>query len=186
MFGQAGSGIWEVSANGGELRLLVEAKNGAMYHGPQKLPDGNALLVTFKQDYPWNESTIVVNRLDTGERKTLIQGGSDARYLPTGHLVYVVESTLFAVLFDLGKLEVTGGPIPVIEGVMRSAATTGTAQFSFSKDGTLAFAPGIGRSDQHLLWIERSGQASQLTDKTGIFSTPRLSPDGETSCSHSR
>ena len=179
VFGQGSAGIWEVSANGGEPRVLVEGRNGALYRGPQKLPDENALLITVREGgASWDESTIVVDRLDTGERNTLIPGGSDARYLPTGHLVYAVGSTLFAVLFDLGKLAVTGGPVPVVEGVMR-ATTSGAAQFSFSEDGALAFASGIGRSEQHLLWIERSGQASRLTDKTGAFSTPRLSPDGE-------
>ena len=180
VFGQGIAGIWEVSANGGEPRVLVEGGNGVRYHGPQKLPDGNALLITVNEGgASWDASTIAVDRLDTGERKILIRGGTDARYLPTGHLVYAVGSTLFAVPFDLGKLEVTGGSIPVVEGVMRSTANTGPAQFSFSKDGTLAFASGTGRPDQHLLWIERSGQASRLTDKTGNFSTPRLSPDGK-------
>ena len=180
MFGQGIAGIWEVSANGGEPRVLVEGGNGVRYRGPQKLPDGNALLITVNEGgASWDASTIAVDRLDTGERKILIRGGTDARYLPTGHLVYAVGSTLFAVPFDLGKLEVTGGSIPVVEGVMRSTANTGPAQFSFSKDGTLAFASGTGRPDQHLLWIERSGQASRLADKTGNFSTPRLSPDGK-------
>ena len=180
VFGQGSSGIWEVSANGGEARVLVEGGNGVRYQGPQKPPEGNALLITVREGGTnWDASTIVVDRLDTGERKTLIRGGSDARYLPTGHLVYAVESTLFAVPFDLGKLEVTGGPIPVVEGVMRATGGTGTAQFSFSDDGTLAFASGIGSLEQHLFWIERGGQASRLADKTGIFSTPRLSPDGK-------
>ena len=180
VFGQGSSGIWEVSANGGEPRVLVEGGNGVRYHGPQKLPNGNGLLITFnKGATSWDASTIAVDRLDTGERKILIRGGTDARYLPTGHLVYAVGSTLFAAPFDLGKLEVTGGSIPVVEGVMRSTANTGPAQFSFSKDGTLAFASGTGRPDLHLLWMERSGRASRLTDKTGFFSTPRLSPDGK-------
>ena len=179
VFGQASGGIWEVPADGGEPRVLVEGGNGALYRSPQKLPNGNALLLTFNEGLTnWDESTIVVDRLNTGERKTLIRGGSDAHYLPTGHLVYAVESTLFAVPFDLDKLEVTGGSVPVVEGVMRRT-TTGIAQFSFSKDGTLAFTSEIGRSDRPLLWMERSGQASRLTDKTGIFSQPRLSPDAK-------
>ena len=57
--------------------------------------------------------------LETGVRKTLIEGGSDARYVPTGHIVYASGGTLFAVPFDLAKLEVTGGAVPVVEGVRR-------------------------------------------------------------------
>lgn len=61
--------------------------------------------------------------LDSGERKTLIEGGSDARYVPTGHIVYALSGTLLAVPFDVRRLQVTGGPTPVVEGVRRSATT---------------------------------------------------------------
>ena len=181
VFGQWGSGIWEVSANGGEPRVLVEGGKGLTYLGPQKLPDGKTLLITVSEEIErWDESTIVVDRLDTGERKTLLRGGSDARYVPSGHLVYAVESTLLAVPFDVGKLEITGGPVPVVEGVLRgSTSGPGVAQFSFSQDGTLALVSGIALMDRSIVWIERDGRTSQLTDKTGGFSTPRLSPDGK-------
>ena len=134
----------------------------------------------------WDASTIVVDRLDTGERKILIRGGTDARYLPTGHLVYAVGSTLFAVPFDLGKLEVTGGSIPVVEGVMRSTANTGPAQFSFSKDGTLAFASGTGRPDQHLLWIERRRPSESARRQDGELFDAAPVTRRQTSCRHSR
>ena len=181
VFGQGSAGIWEVSANGGEPRVLVKGGGNWRYHGPQKLPNGKALLFTFKEGIAsWDEATIAVEQLDTGERKTLIRGGSDARYLPTGHLIYVVESTVFAVPFDLGRLEVTGGPVPVVEGAMRSSGgATGAAQFSVSEDGTLAFASGIEHLDRSLLWVERDGRTSRLTDRTGGFSSPRVSPNGK-------
>ena len=49
-------------------------------------------------------------KLETGERKVLIQGGSDARYVPTGHIVYVRAGALMAAPFDLDRQEVTGSP----------------------------------------------------------------------------
>ena len=54
----------------------------------------------------------------SGQRKTLQRGGFYARYLPSGHLVYMHEDTLFAVPFDLKRLEVTGHPAPILEGVV--------------------------------------------------------------------
>ena len=51
--------------------------------------------------------------LRTGERTLLVEGGSDARYIPTGHLVYALGSVLFAVPFDVDRLEVSGGPVPL-------------------------------------------------------------------------
>ena len=38
--------------------------------------------------------------IDTGERKIVLKGGADARYLSTGHFVYVRQGTLFAVEFN--------------------------------------------------------------------------------------
>jgi Tol biopolymer transport system component len=143
------------------------------------------LLVTVNTSLrDWDDAAIVAERLDTGERRTLVQGGRDARYIPTGHLVYAVSSTLYAVAFDPAKLEVSGGPVPVVEGVMRSIGSvgvgrSGVAQFSVSEDGTLAFAPGEARSEQSLFWVDRSGQASRITDRTGYFATPRVSPEGK-------
>ena len=49
---------------------------------------------------------------EASERKVLRRGGSYGRYVPSGHVVYVNQATLFAVPFDLGKLEVTGSPAP--------------------------------------------------------------------------
>ena len=183
LFGQGTGGIWEVSANGGEPRVLVEGGEGRA-HGPQKLPDGKSLLFTFTESkFDWDEANIVVASLDTGERKTLIRVGRDARYLPTGHLVYAVESTLFAVPFDAGKLELMADPAPVLEGVLRSVGGSnggGASQFSFSQDGSLAFvSEGVAAVERSLIWVERDGQWSAITERKGTFSHPRLSPDGK-------
>ena len=77
--------------------------------------------------------------LTSGERKTLLEGGSDARYLPTGHIVYAVGGSLFAVAFDLQHMEVRGPKVPMIEGVRRAhwSLLAGGAQFSVSSNGTL-------------------------------------------------
>ena len=62
---------------------------------------------------PWNEAAIVVQELATGQRMVLVDGGTDARVLPTGHLVYARASTLFAVPFDAVRQAVTGNPVPI-------------------------------------------------------------------------
>ena len=36
---------------------------------------------------------------------------------PSGHLVYIRNGTLLAVPFDLKRLETSGPPVPVLEGV---------------------------------------------------------------------
>ena len=89
---------------------------------PEFLPGGKAVLFTISP--PAGDianAQIAVLDLQAGTSKVLIRGGSDAHYVPTGHLVYGAAGTLRAVAFDLGRLEVAGTPALVLEGV----ATTG-------------------------------------------------------------
>ena len=134
VFGRGPGGILRVSGQGGTPEVLVkmDASEEESGHGPQILPDGKTLLFTLAVGENWDEAQILVQSLDTGERKVLIEGGSDARYVPTGHLVYALGETVFSVTFDLERLEVTSGPVPIVEGVRR-ASYTGAAHFSFSE-----------------------------------------------------
>lgn len=70
----------------------------------------------------------------------MIDGGADARYLPTGHLVYAVSGVLFAVRFDPERLVTEGGATPVVEGVRRGPSTS-VAQFGVSPAGSLVYVP---------------------------------------------
>src|SRR6185295_14515204 len=128
----------------------------------------------------WDKARIVVQSLKSGERKTLIEGGSDARYSPTGHLVYAVSGRVFAIAFDLQRLEVKGDAIPIIEGVSRATAnTTGTASFSFSSTGSLIYIPGpVASSSAQLALTDRSGGVEPLNLAPGPYMLPRMSPDG--------
>jgi serine/threonine-protein kinase len=198
VFGQGSKGILRVSANGGQPAVLASVKNGEVAHGPQVLPGGDWVLFNFATAATtegWDKARIVVQSLKTSERKTLIAGGSDARYVPTGlsspkraereggHLVYAVGGVMFAVPFDLRSLAVTGGPVPVVEGVKRSAVSTyGTAQLSVSSTGSLVFVPGpvsasTGQSD--LALIDRNGTTQPLKLPPAPYEYPRLSPDGK-------
>src|SRR6185295_13694858 len=91
----------------------------------------------------WDKALTVVQTIGSNERKTVMRSGSAAQYVPTGHLVYARGTTLLAVPFDIRRLEVRGGPIPVLEQVARvtSAATmSGVAHAVISPSGTLAYA----------------------------------------------
>ena len=87
-----------------------------------------------------DNAQIAVLDLNTRTQKVLIRGGSHARYVPTGHLVYGVAGTLRAVAFDLNRLEVVGTPVPVLAQVMMTPA--GGVNMSLSGDGTLVYVPG--------------------------------------------
>ena len=133
VFIQPGAGIMRVSPDGGtpEMLVRVTARDG-LAAGPQLLPDGDTLLFTLAPaDNPlsnfWDKGQILSQSLATGHRKTLIDAGSDGRYFPTGHLVYMVEGTMMTVSFDLRRMQVTSGAVPVVEGIRRSAASVGRA-----------------------------------------------------------
>ena len=51
----------------------------------------------------------------------MVRGGYFGRYLPSGHLTFVHQGTLFAVPFDLSSLQLRGMPIPVLEDVAGAA-----------------------------------------------------------------
>ena len=179
VFGQS-EGILRVSANGGAPELLVETEPPEQVHGPQILPEGESVLFTLattSDGTRWDEAQIVVQSLDTGERRTLIEGGSDARYVPTGHLVYALEDVLFAAPFDVGSLEVTGGQVPVVEGVRRSPIT-GLARYAFSEWGSLIYVAGFVSTDRILALVDRSGVVEPLNVRPAPYLSPRLSPDG--------
>lgn len=110
-----------------------------------------------------------VKVLATGERKVIVNGGTDARYVPTGHLVYVREGTLLAVPFNLDQLEVTGGSVPVAEGVAQASGQTGAAHFSFSSEGSLVYVPGgpAGLGQNNLIWVDRNGMEEPLDAPPG-------------------
>jgi eukaryotic-like serine/threonine-protein kinase len=184
VFGQGPKGIMRVSPGGGKPDLLVSVNPGEFAHGPQILSDGQAVLFTLSSrdmTNRWDNAHIVVQSLKSGERKTLIDGGSDGRYLPTGHLVYAIGGTLFAVPLDVRRLEVTGLPTPVVEGVRRADNATGTAHFSSSNSGSLIFAPGparVSRSLRVFVVADRTGTTHPLNLAPGAYTHPRVSPDG--------
>ena len=183
VFGEA-KGIRRVSANGGQPELLVSAKDGEVMYRPQVLPGGEWLLLTVATAATadgWDKAQIVVQSLKSGERKTLLSGGSDGRYLPTGHVVYALGGVLFAVPFDLRQLAVTGGPVPVVEGVQRSASANGAARFSVSSTGSLVFIPGPAKGSAVQLSVglfDRIGGSELLKIPPGPYQLPRMAPDG--------
>ena len=90
VFGQGARGILRVAATGGKPDVLI-ASPGEVVHGPQVLPGGGAVLftsATARNSTAWAVAKIVVQRLSTGERSVVLEGGSDARYLPSGHLLH--------------------------------------------------------------------------------------------------
>jgi serine/threonine-protein kinase len=186
------SGIWRVSGDGGTPERIIPASEGEWMGSPRLLPGGDSVLFSVftaaaaaAGPVPWDQAQIVVQSLRTGARKVVWQGGSDARYVPTGHLVFVVGNDLFAVAFDLDQLAVRGRPVPVVQGVQRGFAG-GAASYGVSDGGTLVYLPagtlegggGLITTLRRLVWVTRDGREEPLALPPRAYSYPRLSPDG--------
>ena len=136
--------IARVSADGGTPEVIARAKPGELVSGPEVLPGGRFVLfaVTAGTAGEWEKGRIIVHSLDSGDERTLIDGGSDARYVPTGHLVYAKEGVLFAAPFDAARAQFEGPGVPVLSGVRRGRPGLGTAHYALSRAGTLVYVPG--------------------------------------------
>ncbi len=178
----AREGLWQVSAAGGAPQELTTLKEGETSHRwPQLLPDGKTVLFTVGIGGSYGDAHIAVQRLEEGEHRVLIRGGTFARHVPTGHLVFYRAGTMMAVLFDPVRLEVTGMPAPVLEGIQSSPNNRGVGHFSLSHLGTLVYVPG-GASEggsSSLVWVDREGAVEPLGAPPHAYRGPRLSPDGQ-------
>lgn len=127
----------------------------------------------------FDAANIDVISLADHRTKTLVRGGTFGRYLPSGHLVYVNRGTLFAVPFDVNRLEVHGTPSPVLDQVAYNAAE-GSAQLDFSQTGILIYrSGGAGVGLLTVGWLDGAGKAQSLLAKPGIYGRPSMSPDGQ-------
>ena len=171
-------GLWRIPAAGGEpVELTKTSADGVIHAWPDVLPGGTAVLFAILPTGAGDGQIAIVD-LRTGEQRTLVDGGTAPRYSPTGHIVYAFAGTLRAVAFDLGRLEVTGDPVPVLEGVVTQAS--GAADFALAQDGSLLYLSGTGRTTQPrlLAWVGRDGSEAPIAAPPRPYVSPRVSPDG--------
>jgi len=173
------TGLLRVTAAGGEPEILTKpdrAQAEVDHAWPQVLPGGQAVLFTALA--AGNQMHVAILDLRTGEQRVLLRGGSHAQYVAPGYLVYAVTGTLHAVAFDLGGLEVTGSPLPVVDGVV--TMPLGAVNANIAGDGTLVYVPGgaVTTPRRTLMWVDRQGREEVLATPPRTYRYPRLSPDG--------
>jgi serine/threonine-protein kinase len=176
------SGLSRIPAEGGQSTLFsrVNAEAGEQgYRWPQLLPDGKSVLCNLNNvDANFGASPIVVVMLTGNQRKILPQiVGMYPRYVKTGHIVYVKQGTLFAVPFDLQRLEIRGSAVPILEQV--SADTVfGTAQIAFSRTGDMLYRKGRTEGIFTVQWLNGTGRPQPMVDEPASYRSPRIAPDG--------
>ncbi|MFN7926302.1 MAG: protein kinase [Bryobacteraceae bacterium] len=180
-------GLSRVPSGGGMPKLVTNLGPGeATHRWPQVLPGRRAVLLTVAAQVgtTYDDANIDVLSLETGERKTIVRGGRFARYLAgsagpsdTGHVVYLSQTTLFAVPFHAGRLAPIGSSTPILDDVDSTSAAGG--DFAFARNGTFVYLP--ARQSElgwPISWVDGSGRTQALHSPTGRYFSPRFSPDG--------
>jgi serine/threonine protein kinase/Tol biopolymer transport system component len=176
VYSQVAKGIMRISAGGGTPETLIGEEKQNLYQA-RLLPGGKSALFTLATNEGYK---IAVQSMESRERKVLFKG-DDARYLPTGHIVYALENNLNAVPFNLDTLQATGASVPMVEGVFR-AGPLYSPQYAISISGTLVYVPAaiaLASEKRTLVWVDRNGKEEPLaTAPSDAYRAFRISPDG--------
>jgi len=159
--------IMRVAAGGGEpTPLTAPSENGARHFWPQLLPNDRWILFTVSTGPGAGEVAIASS--ETGEWRVL-ENGTQARYVSTGHLLFVSNGALWAKAFDSDEGQTLGDAVRMVNEALR---------FEVANDGTLAYIAGDVFQLQKLVWVSRSGTETPALEPSESFQRPRLSPDG--------
>jgi len=153
----------------------------------QLLPGGKAILYTAYATINADTASIQVLSLADHRKKLLVPGGTDGRYLPTstgrGHLVYGNKGTVFAVPFDLARLEIQGTALPILDGVASDLQASAHPQIDFAQNGTVVYragGPGAGPGLMTIQWLDSAGKTQPLLAKPATYAPlAGISPDGK-------
>jgi serine/threonine-protein kinase len=180
--------IWRIPPTGAPAAVTTPGDAEVRHCLPYPLPGEQVLLYTVrKRSRSWGDEEIVAQTLATGARKTLLVDAADARYVPTGHLVFLRRGVLYAVPFDAERVRIVGKEMPVLDTVAQALTAgnsndvTGAGQFAVAATGTLAWVAGPVEPypEGTLVTIDRHGQIVPLPARAWNYGpTVRLSPDG--------
>ena len=178
IFAGLAGGLSRILPAGGTPAPVTELAKAEINHRwPQVLPGSEAVIFT-ASNLLKADANIDLLSLKTGRRTTLYSGGFCGRYVPSGHLVYLRQNTLFAVPFDLDRLAVTGAAQPVLDDV--ASSVLGGGDFDFSRTGTFVYASSKDQFQRSIFWLENSGKLQPLHPDPGSYiRCPRFSSDGK-------
>jgi len=172
------SRLARIREEGGPVEDLGEV--GDVHH-LKALPEKRGVLLTV------HNSGEPSTRKDTGQivvlsddlsTKPVLDNGYNARYLSSGHLVFVRGSSLFAVAFDLDRLEATPPAVSVLSGLSTDSIWA-VAHYDTSLDGTLVYRAGGDVARTVPTWVDlETGEEETLSIPPALYNTFDLSPDG--------
>jgi eukaryotic-like serine/threonine-protein kinase len=187
IYADGSKGIARCPTSGGSPERLVTVGKDEVAQSPQMLPDGKTVLFTLAKTADaaerWDKAQVVVHSLESGRRTTVLEGGTDARYVSTGHLLYALRGVIFAVPFDAARGIVIGSRVPIIDGVRRApVVATGMVHMATSATGTLIYLPGppgASNSELRIALNDRMGGITGLPLAGALYGNTRASSDGK-------
>jgi serine/threonine-protein kinase len=170
--------LWRIPAEGGPPKAVTGLRPGLdRLLWPQVLPGSKAVLFT-AVPFGADSGSITAFSFRSGAQRTIVKGGTFGRYLPSGHLTYINQGTLYAAPFDLERMQIHGAPVPILTDVAYSQ-TFGFAQFDFSQTGIVVYRRTTGKGQVVVQWIDKAGAMTPILSKPGPYLWPSLSPDGK-------
>jgi len=179
------SGVARMRATGGEIEPVYTIKPDRKEIATEwvhVLPGATGVLFRLRHvGQGPADFEIMASPLPRGEARSLVRGVY-ALYAPTGHLLVVTaDGKLIAIPFDPKKLELTGAPIALIEGVgVRNGGFN--VDLTLAGNGTLAYTTGGTLGSRRAVWVSRDGGVSPADpgwDPQGVIESASLSPDGK-------
>jgi serine/threonine-protein kinase len=176
--------VYVVPGSGGSARPIpaLTATKDRSYGWPDVLPDGRHMLVSVRTGQTYSESHIDVTSLDGKSVRTVVENGYHARYVSSGHIVYMFARDLLAVPFDLSQLKTTGPPVMIAEKIgLTGSFARGQEPFDVSQTGMLVygdFAAAGNLLRRAMVWVDRKGSEEPIGAPYRAYAYPRISPDG--------
>ena len=88
------------------------------------------------------------------------------------------NNALFAVAFDPDTLEVSGGHVPLVEGVGRYYAVSDSGNLIYIPQATSA-SVSLPTTQCTLVWVDREGNEEPLAAGPNLYHFCKISPDGK-------
>ncbi len=176
VYAAAGLNLARVSGAGGTPEVLTGGDSAASFW-PVVLPGGKAVLY-LRCTTSCAQHDLAVWDIATSSSTVLVPGAGRGWYVEPGYLVYgTEEGAIYAVPFDPATREITGQPVPLLDGVGSGRAFS--ARLAVSRSGAMVFLAGSGGGGRRVLLVDRAGRERPLVDRPRQYNHPRFSPDGE-------
>ncbi|MHC4191132.1 MAG: protein kinase domain-containing protein, partial [Planctomycetota bacterium] len=167
------TGLWSISVDGGNAEPLVTLnteENERRHAWPSVLPNNNILFASYRQKEGIGEGRLEVVSKAGGTRQVVLDNSVFGRYLPSGHLIFVRNGSLFGSRFDPKSLTLQNKPVPLPEQVYAT-------RFVCSNTGILAYIPAAS-SNRELVWVDDRGLVEPLGAPHRAYNGLSLAPDG--------